>query len=394
MRNEKILIDLLQHFVNEKGVPGCGVSISQHGEELFRHFEGVADKENAVPFSSDTIYRAYSCTKPITVAAALILLERGKLLLTDPVEKYLPCFKDLKYYDYNGACTTRIVPCRNVLRVRNLMNMTSGIAYGGMNNLTEQGVAAIEAVIPATPKSLLDFMEDLAKVPLCFDPGTHWMYGYGCDVLGAVIEVAAGKPFGQFLKDEIFDPLGMKNTAFFLNEETRSKLAALYLRSEDGSIVRSTDPEIKYEASSLFESGGGGLLTNIDDMRRFSSMMAMGGELNGVKILSRKSIDLMRADHLTPAQRADYDKVSEMVWPNMLGYSFGLCCRTMVDRATGGILSSLGEFAWSGAAGTWALIDPELEISAEYVHQIMPSDLNMQDYCHPRLRNVIYGALT
>ena len=395
MRNQQALIDLMKHFVEDLGVPGCGLSVSQHGEVLFKHFEGLADKENNVPFAADTVFRAYSCSKPITVAAAMILLERGKLLLTDPVEKYLPYFKDMKYYDYNGACSTHVVPCKNKMTVRDLMTMTNGLPYGGKNNLTEQDVMDLGAVTPNHPMALQEFCEQLAKVPLCLDPGTRWMYGYGCDVMGAVIEVASGKPLGQFMHDEIFAPLGMNTTGFFFSEAIkREKMAAIYIRQDDGNLVRDYEHDGKYEPEALFESGGGGLLSTLDDMTKFSQMMANGGELNGVKILSRKAIDLIRADHLTPAQRADYDKVSQTVWPNMLGYSFGLSCRTMVDRATGGILSSLGEFAWSGAAGTWALIDPETGISAEYAHQIMPSERNLQDYCHPRLRNTIYGALT
>lgn len=393
MRNEQILRDLMRQFIDQ-GIPGCSLSISHHGEVVFEHSEGYADVEAKKEFRADTLFRAFSCTKPITVAAAMILLERGKILLTDPIERYLPCFANMRYYAYNGAASTQILPCRNSITIRDLMRMTSGIPYGGRNNLSEQDIACFGSSCPETPSvSTQEFVRQIATVPLAFEPGTHWMYGFGIDVLGAIIEVVSGKRFGEFLQNEIFAPLGMKDTGFKLREEDRPRLAAMYEKGEDGTLTRIDGRDFAYAPEYSFESGGGGLLSTIHDMTRFSQMMAMGGELDGNRILSSRTIDLIRMDHLSGQQRLDYDEVSKRIWPNMLGYSFGLGCRTLVDPATGGSNSSIGEFAWSGAAGSYALIDPELQISAEYTHQLWPSDRNMQGYCHPRLRNAIYAAL-
>ncbi len=391
MRNQKHIIDLLKHFV-EIGPPGCALTISHKGKVVFEHYEGLADRENGIPITPNTVYRMYSCTKPLTVAAAMILYERGKFLLSDPVEKYLPCFADAKYYRYNGASTTEVVPCKNPITIRSLMNMTCGIPYGGNNNRTEQDIAAIGAFGPASPKTLQDFVKELSQVPLMFEPGTHYVYGYGCDILGAVIEAVSNKSLGEFMKDEIFAPLGMNHTGFFLNEEMRKNLAALYVVQDDGTLVADSSRDGAFEESSLFESGGAGLLSTIGDMTRFSQTMAMGGELEGVRILAPHTINLIRQDHLQGMARTDFDEVTRRVWPNMLGYSFGLACRTLVDPAAAGSCS-MHEFAWSGAAGTWCLIDPDRQISAEYAHQLFPSSRNMQDYCHPRLRNAIYGAI-
>lgn len=387
------LISLLKHFVSV-GPPGCGLTVSQEGKMIFEHYEGLADRENNRPMDKNTVYRVFSCTKPITIAAAMKLFERGKFLLDDSVETYLPYFANLKYYHYEGSNTTQVLPCKHLLTIKHLMTMTSGIPYGGENNLTQRDILQFADSFPKENLDLQELARRLSEVPLAFEPGTHYMYGFGMDLLGAVVEAIADKSFGEFLQDEIFTPLGMQNTAFtFKNDQMRQNLAALYDVQDDGSLKRNDGLDCRHEPGVRFESGGGGLLSTIGDMSRFSSMMAMGGTLDGVRILSPRTVNLIRMDHLKGQAKADFIEVTERTWPNMVGYSFGLCCRTLVNPADAGSPSSLGEFAWSGAAGTWSLIDPDLRLSAQYAQQLFPSERNMQAYCHPRLRNAIYASV-
>ena len=385
------LVPLLRRFT-KIGPPGCALSVSHKGKTVFEHYEGVADRESRQPVDENTLYRIYSNTKNITAVAALILYERGEFLMNDPLEQYLPFFADMTYYDYDG---TNSAPVRKVSRsilVKDLFTMCSGLTYGGTITQTHLDVSNAFGAMSDPSLTTMGFAEKLSRIPLAFDPGTHWNYGYSHDVLGALIEAISGKRFGTFLYDEIFKPLGMNNTSFSLAEAKKGHLAALY-RIEENSLIKDTSMDGKYEPSSQFESGGAGLLSTLRDMDRFTQMLAVGGTIDGVRILGRKTIDLMRLNHLEPGPFADFQKVCRGTWPWFEGYGYGLGVRTMMDRAKAGSNGSDGEFGWAGAAGTWLMVDVEEQLSACYMHQLFPSERNLQDYCHPRIRNAIYGAL-
>lgn len=234
------------------------------------------------------------------------------------------------------------------------------------------------------PKTVQGMSQVLSKVPLAFDPGTHWHYGLSHDVLGALIEVLSGKSFGEYLEENIFAPLGMRDTSFRLPPEKRDRLAARYLL-EDGRRVRvGADVDEDYQPDATYESGGGGLLSTLEDYTRFAQAMACGGSLEGVRILGSQTIDLMRQNHLSPQQMEDFN------WPFLAGYGYGLGVRTMVNPQAGGCNGSLGEFGWCGMLGTWVMIDPAERLTAVYMQQLTP---NLEAYHQPRMRSVIYGSL-
>lgn len=387
MQSFNKLHPLLKSFV-EKGPAGCACSVTYQGKTVFEDYIGYADLETEKPILPDTIYRIYSNTKLITCVAALILYERGLFLLNDPLEEYLPEFKEPQVYRRNKNGDLSISPASRSIKVKDLFMMTSGITYPGEGNETERQVKITldnfnkdkgSDYLDARTLSLM-----LSKVPLAFEPGTQWQYGFGHDILGALIEVVSGKSFGQFLKDEIFEPLEMKDTFFRIPEEKKGRLCSLYNRSEAGELTKNSIMDGNFQPGAKFESGGGGLLSTLGDYSRFAHMLANGGEVNGVKILGRKTIELMSTNHLQPEVMPYYN------WDFLQGYGYGLGVRVMIDPPLSGSNSSIGEFGWCGLAGTWVMIDPQEKLSAVYMQQMLP---NFEAYHHPRLRSVIYGSI-
>jgi CubicO group peptidase (beta-lactamase class C family) len=384
MKSLEKLHPLLKSFV-DKGPAGCACSVTYQGETRFEDYVGLQDLESAKPITADTIYRIYSMSKVVTCVAALMLYERGLFLLNDPLEEYLPEFKDPKVYRMTEKGEKYITSATRSIRIKDLFTMTSGLTYEGDGNETEREVKKVMQLLRRDNTfNVRKLSEALAKIPLAFDPGTEWRYGLSHDVLGALIEVLSGKTFGEFLSEEIFQPLSMNDTFFKIPDEKKHRLCSLYVRNEEGSLLKNTRLDEQYQPGTLFESGGAGLLSTLSDYSTFAHMLANGGELDGVRILGRKTVELMSTNHLTSDQLSFYN------WDYLAGYGYGLGVRTMKSPPAGGSNSSIGEFGWSGLAGTWVLIDPKEKLSAVYMQQMMP---NLEAYHQPRLRNVIYGSL-
>jgi CubicO group peptidase (beta-lactamase class C family) len=384
MKSLEKLHPLLKSFV-DKGPAGCACSVTYQGETRFEDYVGLQDLESAKPITADTIYRIYSMSKVVTCVAALMLYERGLFLLNDPLEEYLPEFKDPKVYRMTEKGEKYITSATRSIRIKDLFTMTSGLTYEGDGNETEREVKKVMQLLRRENTfNVRKLSVALAKIPLAFDPGTEWRYGLSHDVLGALIEVLSGKTFGEFLSEEIFQPLSMNDTFFKIPDEKKHRLCSLYVRNEEGSLLKNTRLDEQYQPGTLFESGGAGLLSTLSDYSTFAHMLANGGELDGVRILGRKTVELMSTNHLTSDQLSFYN------WDYLAGYGYGLGVRTMKSPPAGGSNSSIGEFGWSGLAGTWVLIDPKEKLSAVYMQQMMP---NLEAYHQPRLRNVIYGSL-
>lgn len=379
--NER-LTPLLKSIM-EKGPAGCACTVVRRGEVLYQGTLGYADLEKKKEITPDTIYRIYSMTKVITCAAALMLYEKGLYLLNDPLEEYLTEFKNPQVYRYNEYGAKSLSPTESPIRIKDLFTMSSGLTYGGDGTETERLTRTLMENAAATT-DMQALSKALASVPLAFDPGTHWKYGTSHDVLAALIEVLSGQTFGEFLQKEIFDPLGMTDTSFRIPDNKRDRLCTMYDRAEDGTLTPNIRMDARYQPGSRHESGGGGLLSTIGDYSRFGQLLAKGGELDGVRILSPKTVQLMATNHLSPQQHKDFN------WSQMSGYGYGLGVRVMIDPAAGGINGSIGEFGWAGLAGSYLLIDPKEELSVVYMQQLLPS---LEPFIHPRLRAAIYGAL-
>lgn len=382
---------LLESFVRI-GPPGCGMQVSLAGEEVFSTQVGYADLERHLPIKTDTLFRMCSNTKLVTAVAAMILFERGAFLLDDPVADYMPCFSKLRCFSAAGNGVGEAVPLVRPLTIRHLLTMTAGIPYAGTNTYTQRQYAnLLEGFLVRPDCTLQELAERICEIPIEYQPGDGWCYGMGMDLIGALIEVISGKSFGAFLKDELFDPLEMRDTVFTCTPEQRERLAVLYMRNARGELVPNASIDFAYAPGYRYESGGAGLLSTVADMERLSRMLCMGGTLNGRRILGKASISLMSSDHLTGQARLAFSETWDHGWDFLRGYSYGLGVRTMRDPAIAGSGSPVGEFGWAGAAGTWTLIDTEHRLSVFYAHQLMPE--NMEGYCHRRLKNAVYAAL-
>ncbi|OXM82543.1 serine hydrolase domain-containing protein [Paenibacillus rigui] len=382
------LSELLQRFI-EKGPAGCSCIIAQGNEVVYEQSFGYADLETKRPIRPDTIFRIYSMTKIITCTAALMLYERGLYLLNDPLEEYLPEFSSPQVYRYSPTGVLTTSPAAGPIRIKDLFTMTSGLTYGGDKQETARTIAGIMQQLRSSQENgetlnVRDLTKALSAAPLAFDPGTHWQYGFSHDILGALIEIWSGKSLGQFLKEELFDPLGMEDTFFRIPDDKLDRLCSMYDRTEDGTLTKNTRMDANYQPGALFESGGGGLLSTTTDYIRFARMLTAGGTWEGKQFLSSHTLRLMTTNHLGTQQLADYH------WPQQAGYGYGLGVRVMIDPPAGGSNSNPGEFGWSGMAGSWTLMDPEAELSVVYMQQLLP---NLESYHHPRMRNVIYGSL-
>lgn len=388
MNQFKNLSPLFKRFVKD-GPAGCACSVTHKGELKYQECFGYADLETKTPITPDTLYRIFSMTKVITCTAALKLYERGLYLLNDPLEEYLPEFKNPQVYRYTANNALYTSPAATGIRVKDLFTMTSGLTYDGEDTETARQVTTALANLARKEAAgeqydIRALSKVLASIPLSFDPGTHWRYSLGHDVLAAFIEVVSGKKYSQYLKDEIFDPLGMKNTFHRLPVEKKNLLCSFYNRGEDGSLTKSSEMDLHHQPDDIFEGGGSGLLSTLGDYGRFAQMLAQGGEIGGVRILGKKTLDLMTTNHLSAQQLADIN------WGQLAGYGYGLGVRVLIDPPAGGCNGTMGEFGWAGLLGTWVLIDSKEDLSAVYMQQMMP---NFEAIHAPRIHNVIYGAL-
>ena len=362
------------------GIPGADLGIYIKGKEVYRHQTGYADLETEAPIKPDTIYQFWSMTKVITCVSALRFMEEGIFRLNDPIADYLPEFKDMQVQHTMENGGVYVEPARNPIRIVDLFTMSSGLTYNWGPNL--------EKLEKKTKHNytLEEFITALAKDPLYFEPGTHWHYGLSHDVLGRLIEVLSGKTLGEYFEENVFSPLGMKDTSFRLPKEKEKRMVSCYEYNDTAKKHKKvTQFALRFDPEAKFESPGGGLISTIDDYSKFACALCAGGTAsNKYRLISNATIELMRTNHLDEIRMYDYN------WPHHSGYGYGLGVRTMVDKARGGSNSSLGEYGWSGMAGTQLLIDPAYDLTYVYAQQLVPSK---EEVTAPRLRNVIYGCL-
>jgi len=378
--NTERLQRFLNHLVEDKGVPGVELSVYYKHQPVFRGFAGYADREEGRRHSGRDIYNLYSMSKVITCTAALRLFEEGKFLMTDPLSRYLPEFAHMKVRTLTPNGIDGVREAQREIKVQDLFTMSAGLTYDYWNPAT---LAVKEETGGACPTRR--FVGALATQTLQFEPGTHWRYSLCHDVLGGLIEELSGMTFGEYLKKNIFDPCGMTDSGFKLNAEQEKRLAAQYEFSDEKGVAVNIGKKSRHFVGDDYESGGAGLFSTVEDYMHFADAMTAGGRTpDGYRVLCQNTVDLMRTNHLDPVRLADED------WIQLSGYGYGLGVRTMIDRAKGGSLSSLGEFGWDGAAGSWVMMDPALQLTAVYGQHMLNG---LHPYILPRLRNQVYVAL-
>ncbi len=359
------------------GVPGCDLAVYRDHEPVYRHAAGHRDAQKEQPMRGDETYCLYSCTKVFTTCAAMQLIGEGKLSLDDPVSDYLPAYGHLTVRDGEA-----VRPARRVMTVRHLMSMQSGLDYDLATPAMQKVMAETHGL--ATTRQLVDAR---ARDPLCFEPGTDFLYSTSHDVLAAVIEVVSGRRFSEYLKARIFEPLGLRTMSFALKEQDAARLCAQYVVNEKtGAIELRTGDINNYRISPNYESGGAGLYGDVADYIAFVDALACGGvSKGGARILPPQMLQLWSANQLGPRSRASFD-----AW-NRKGYSYALGVRTRVDTSIGG-RGQIGEFGWDGAAGAWTMIDPINRLSAFYAMHVRGFGYSY-DVIHPTVRSLIYEGL-
>ncbi|GAB1154829.1 serine hydrolase domain-containing protein [Paenibacillus illinoisensis] len=360
-------------------IPWAEVMVIHQNDTVFHYRNGYANLEEKTPITDGAIFNLYSMTKIMTCVAALQLVERGHMLLSDPVSDYLPEFAEMNVKKVMPNGEIRLEKATRAITVRDLFTMTAGFSY-------DVGAPSIKEAVESTNGKLptREFAKALAKEPLLFEPGTHWNYSMCHDVLGALIEVVSGRRFGTYLQEEITGPLGMNDTAFDLNDEQQSRLIPQYAYNDELEKAIRMDGN-GFRVGTELESGGAGLLSTVRDYALFlNALTGHGTSPEGVRILSQASVELMRTDHLNEMTRPDYS------WDHMGGYGFGLGVRTHISKSESGSLSPHGEFGWSGAAGCMAIMDPDSGLTVMYAQHLLNSQ---EPYIQRRLRNVVYSCL-
>ena len=363
----QLIHNTLSRFVDSGEIAGCSARIMRNDEVLFEESFGYADIESKLKMSGDTIFPIASMSKVITVAGIMQLYEQGLFKLWDPVSQYLPGVKNPKIAKEKPDGSYEIVDAKGEVTMRQLFTMTSGVPYGWADTAAGRIRIEKEKEWMSNPLSFpgtVGYVNLVGQLPLAFEPGERWMYGFSIDVLGAVIEVLTGKSLGEYLKENVFDPLGMTDTGFFVPADKLDRIATLYNINEGMKPSDRGAPTSKPQ----FESGGGGMFSTVRDYSRFAQMLLHGGTLDGVRILGRKTIDLISTDHLTPEQRRSDN------WDTQRGYGYGLGVRVMTNPELAGINGSVGEWGWDGAFGNWFCVDPKENLTCVYLTTNRPGE--------------------
>jgi len=379
--------------VDDGRLPGWLAVVTRRGKIAHVGMHGQRDVEAGLPVQADTLWRIYSMSKPITSVAAMVLVEEGRLELTDPISRFIPEFGASRVYVKGSGLKPVTVAATEPIRVWHLLTHTSGLTYGFHHAHPVDEVYRRNGYEWGVPRGvdLAGACAAWAGFPLVFQPGSEWNYSVSTDVLGRVVEVASGQSLDQFLAERIFEPLGMTETTFSAPEDDLERLAALYSpHPETGRIARNDAMGAGALHPPTFLSGGGGLVSSPADYHRFTQMLLRGGELDGERVLGDRTVAYMAQNHLPGG--ADLEEIGRPLFAEspMTGMGFGLGFSVVQDAAASKILSSPGEFAWGGAASTAFWVDPVEDLTAMFFTQLLPSST------HPirsQLRTLVYQAV-
>jgi CubicO group peptidase (beta-lactamase class C family) len=383
----------LQRYIDAGKVAGTLTLVARHGQIAYFEPQGHLEVEQQRPMQRDTIFRIYSMTKPITSVALMMLYEQGLFQLDDPVHKFIPAWKNLRVFVSGNHPTFITAPVQRPMTIRDLLSHTSGLTYGFMERTNVDAAYRKLGVADCTKPgaTLQDMINTLAELPLEFSPGTRWNYSVATDVLGYLVEVVSGQHFDVYLRDQVLGPLGMVDTSFTIAPEQLPRFACNYQRQGDGRLQLIDAPESSQYRQGSFFSGGGGLISTVGDYFRFTSMLRNRGELDGIRLLGRKTVELMTMNHLPGGQDlTQLAQAGAFTETAYAGVGFGLGFSVMCDPARAHILGTPGEYAWGGAASTAFWVDPAEDLIVIFMTQLMPSS----SYPLRReLRTLTYAAL-
>ncbi len=391
-----------KRYVDSGMLPGIMTQIYRKGQHVHTGMAGHMDLERSKPMQEDAIFRIYSMTKPITAVALMILVEDGLIGLDDDVQTYIPEWKGLGVYA-SGVSTLvpgipesfMTMPAARPMKVIDLATHTAGLTYGFLMRTAVDAAYRRHKINDfQTPGGLEGMIQQLAGLPLEFSPGTRWNYSISIDILGYLIEKVSGMAFGEFLRTRLFEPLGMVDTGFHCPPEKISRFSSCYVPGDNGGLKLQDDAQkSSYAKPPLLESGGGGLVSTTHDYMRFCQMMVKGGALDGVRILSPKSVALFSLNHLPGNQ--DLTELAPAGAFSESGYSgigFSLGCGVNIDVAKTRLPGTLGEYFWGGAASTAFWIDPKEDLTVVFMTQVIGTDARLT--LRRDLRTLVYSAMT
>jgi CubicO group peptidase (beta-lactamase class C family) len=390
---DRVEAHLKQRYIDAGRFPGTQLLVYRRGKVVHSAVQGFADVERKAPMKDDTIFRIYSMTKPITSVAFMMLFEEGRVALDEPVHKYIPEWKNLGVFQAGTAPPFLTKPPSRPMLIVDLLRHTSGLTYG-FQQRSNVDAAYREMKIGEMEKAgtLQSMIDELAKTPLEFSPGEAWNYSVSTDVIGYLVGKISGKPFEQFLKERILNPLDMNDTDFHVPADKAHRFAACYSADGKGGMKLQDDPtNSSFLAPPSFISGGGGLCSTAADYLTFCRALLNGGELGGVRLIGPKTLALMTSNHL-PGGR-DLPAMSRSLFSEAAynGMGFGLGFSVMMNPALTLLPGSAGEYAWGGAASTAFWIDPAEELIAIFMTQVTPSSTYP---VRRELRAMVYAAIT
>jgi CubicO group peptidase (beta-lactamase class C family) len=371
----------LDDEIAAKRKAGAVVLIARHGRIAYFRAYGEADSESHRPMRTDNLFRMQSMTKPVTSVALLTLYEQGKFQLTDPLEKYLPAFKNVRVYKGTGPSGELLLEDpKHPITIEDVFRHTAGFSYGYFSDTPVDHAYRDAGVSYEKSDSLKEFTDKLATMPLLYQPGTKWHYSFAHEVQAYLVEYFSGMPFDAYCQKVIFGPLGMKDTVFGVPPEKAARFAAVYHPDAAGRALPglAASDGLDYTHFTGRPFGGASLSSTAGDYLRFAQMLLNGGRLDGVRILSRKTVELMTADHLAPA-----------IPPLRPGVGYGLGVGVVIDPAQAGSIGSAGEFFWGGYATTSVIINPKEQLVGLLLAQYQPMDFPMID----RWKVLLYQAI-
>ena len=390
-RLDRIGEHLRSRYLEPGKITGTLTLVARRGEVCYLEAEGLRDRERDLPVTEDTIFRIYSMTKPITSVALMMLYERGMFSLTDPVDRFIPEWRNLRVYKAGAWPMIESTPCQQRMTIRDLFTHMSGLTYGFLRSTNvDHAYRKVGVQNPRPGYTLRDMIDELSGLPLEFEPGSAWNYSVATDVLGYLVEVISGQPLDEYFREHIFEPLGMVDTAFEIAPEKEERLASCYTRDMSKQLVLEDDARDSAYKERSFLSGGGGLVSTIGDYYRFCAMLRNGGELNGHRILGPRTLEYMTRNHLpggVDLSRIARGSFSETSYE---GIGFGLGFARRVDSVQNANLGAEGEYHWGGMASTLFWVDPVEDLVVVFMTQLVPSGtFNFRG----QLQSIIYSSI-
>jgi CubicO group peptidase (beta-lactamase class C family) len=395
----------LERYVASGRLVGALTVVHHKNQIAYWSAQGYADRERAKPMTDDTIFRIYSMTKPITSIALMQLYERGLVQLDDPVYRYIPSWEQLRVYRSGCYPELQTTACERPMTVRDLLSHQSGLTYGyapvpGPQPGHRRAATAVSAAycqmrIGNTDSTLQTMIDTLGELPLEFSPGTAWNYSISTDVVGYLVELISGQRLDRFLQEQVFAPLGMKDTGFWVRPDQAHRLATNYVSSATGDGIDIFDDAAasQFLQEPTFLSGGGGLVSTAGDCLRFCRMLLGKGELDGARIIGRKTLELMTMNHIAGNRTIAQASAAADANPSYAGHGFGLGFAVLLDPGDGQISGTPGQYFWSGAAGTFFWIDPVEQLAVVFMTQYLAWSPAPRFNLARELRAIVYGAL-